>query len=65
MWIEDAFLQSRKLLTKAEVDYKMTQLLVCNCRALKKDLDLQQNLIKEDRNLINEILVSRYQNTIR
>ena len=30
-----------KLLTKARYSYKMTTLLVCNYKALKKDLDLQ------------------------
>ena len=51
-----------KLLIKAEVGYKITQLLVCNCKALKKDLDSHQDLIKKSCILINGILVNRYQN---
>ena len=47
VWIENVFLPLCKLLTKAEVGYRIIQLLACNCKALKGDLDLQRNPIKK------------------
>ena len=62
MKIENAFSQLCKLLIKAKVSYRMTQSLTLNCKALKGDLDSQQDLIKEDHILINGMLTSKYQN---
>ena len=62
MWIEDAFLQSRKLLIKVEFGYRMTMSLAYNCKSLREDLNFQQFLIKEIHIQTNEILISRYQN---
>ena len=41
MFIKEIFLQSYKLLIKIEDAYKMTQLLVYNYKALRRNLDSQ------------------------
>ena len=38
----------------------MTQSLACNCKALKRDLDSQQDPIEENLILTNEMLVNKY-----
>ena len=46
-----------KLLTWLELIYIMIKLSVCNCKAIKKDLNLQRNQIKEGRFPTNEKMV--------
>ena len=61
MSIEGASLQSRKLLTKAELSYRMTQLLSRNRKVLRENLDSQWDPIKESEIPTNGMLVSKYQ----
>ena len=49
-------------MTKAGVGYRMTQSLAYNCKALKGDLDPQQDPIEEGHIPTNGMLASSYQN---